>query len=84
MTADEQAMTQTAADEVWEAFWHLATAICNEIETTAPDLIVVLHCSGAVVWRAVERLWSARCAQPLPPSVSARISQASPRIFGSV
>lgn len=80
MTADEQAMTQTAADEVWEAFWHLATAICNEIETTAPDLIVVLHCSGAVVWRAVERLWSARCAS-LCRQVLAHESARHPREY---
>jgi hypothetical protein len=74
-------MTQTPAEVVWVGLGHLAQAICDEIETGAPDLIVVLHCSGAVVWRGVTRWWAATRTTPLPPCVSARIGQATPNEY---
>ena len=38
--------------------------VCTEIEHGKPDLIVVLHGSGAVAWHGVQRLWPPR-AWPL-------------------
>lgn len=68
-------MTGASTDDVWAGFWHLAAAICSEIETSSPDVAVVLHCSGAVVWLAVERLWAATRRQPMPPAIGVRIGQ---------
>lgn len=74
-------MTWGKLSDVGPAFRRLAVAICDEIETQPPDLIVVLHCSGAVVWRAVEQLWMVTRARPLPPVTAIRINQGSPRQY---
>ncbi len=65
----------TPAD-VWAALGRLATTICTELETNRPDVVVVLHRSGAVVWHAVETVWAATRTQPLPPVVTVLIDRA--------
>lgn len=71
-------LNQASPAEIWEAFWNLGQAICHEIEYERPDLIVVLHGSGAVVWHAVEQLWRQTHTQPLPPAIAVHIGQHSP------
>ena len=71
-------LNQASPAEIWEAFWNLGQVICHEIEHERPDLIVVLHGSGAVVWHTVEQLWRQTHTQPLPPAIAVHIGQHSP------
>ena len=51
----------------------MAEAICQLIETFHPDAILVIHKSGVVVWRAVERWWLLTRSDALPPVVGANL-----------
>ena len=70
-------MKELTPVDVWAALGRLAATICTELQTNRPDVVVVLHRSGAVVWHAVETVWAATRTHPLPPVVTVLIDRAA-------
>lgn len=64
-----------AAAAVWTQLAALARRNCEHMESKRPDLAVVLHKSGVVVWTAVEALWQATRRAPMPRVVAANIGR---------
>ena len=70
-------MKELTPVDVWAALGRLAATICTELQTDRPDVIVVLHRSGAVVWHAVATVWAATRTHPLPPVIAVLIDRAA-------
>ncbi len=67
--------------EIQTAFLHTGEALCDEIESYQPDLLISLMHSSWMAVQVTMRLWRATRSTPFPPVVKTNIGREKLRIY---
>ncbi len=67
--------------QTMEALWLLAQAICDQVESFRPDLVIVLLHSGEGPLRAALALWDETRGVPFPPIVRTNLGREKVRRY---